>query len=282
MDDFVREDRSIEVSAPDVEEAITRGLARLGLAREQVEIEIVQQESRGLFGLVGAHEAIVRLSPRTQVDAPQPTAPASAIAESAPVKAPTARSPAAPPAGEAEPEYSPEPLDQDATDQAASDEYDLSEDQISEIARQTLVELLEKMGIECQVVMRREKGFDDEPASTALDVEGDHVEVLIGRQGEVLNALQYITRQIVSREVEQWVNLVVDVQQYKQRRARSLQHLAQRIAERVARTKQPVALEPMPPNERRVIHLALHDHPAVTTQSVGKGESRKVTIIPRR
>jgi spoIIIJ-associated protein len=111
---------------------------------------------------------------------------------------------------------------------------------------------------------------------------GDDLSILIGRQGEVLNALQYIARLIVSREAERWVNLVVDIEGYKQRRANSLQQLAKRIAERVARTRQPVALEPMPPHERRVIHITLRDHPTVTTQSVGRGDRRKVTIIPRR
>jgi spoIIIJ-associated protein len=277
------EDRSIEVSAADVEEAIRRGLARLGLAREQVQIEVVQQESRGLFG-IGAREAIVRMSPKGQVDNPQVDAPVAAPAV-APVAVPAV---APPPISSADtvpptrPERSVVPPQRPTAPQEAKDEYTLAQDEIPEIARQTLSELLDKMGIECRVVIRQEEPVDDEPAVVALDVLGDDVEALIGRQGEVLNALQYITRQIVSREVEQWVNLVVDVQRYKQRRARSLRQLAESIAERVARTKQPVALEPMPPNERRVIHLALHDHPAVTTQSVGKGESRKVTIIPRR
>lgn len=270
------EDRSIEVNAPDVEEAIKRGLARLGLTRNQVRIEIIQQESRGIFG-IGAREAIVQMTPIAQDAAPQAEEPLVAQ----PPVTPPQPVPYSRPVVALEPEQSP-PLQQESTPQETKDEYTLTQEQISETARQTLIELLDKMGIDCQVVIRQEEPVDDEPTPTALDVLGDDVEVLIGRQGEVLNALQYITRQIVSREVEQWVNLVVDVQRYKQRRAHSLRQLAERIAERVARTKQPVALEPMPPNERRVIHLALHDHQAVTTQSVGKGESRKVTIIPRR
>jgi spoIIIJ-associated protein len=272
------EDRSIQVSARDVEEAIERGLARLELTRDQVEIEIVQQDSRGIFG-IGAREAIVRLSPSAENAASEGTDPI--------VSQPSITLPPPPPASPSPPMVEPRPQASIETQRPAAapreieGEYILTHDQIAETARQTLVELLAKMGIECQVVIREEEPVDDEPMPIALDVLGDNVEVLIGHQGEVLNALQYISRQIVSREVEQWVNLVVDVQRYKQRRARSLQHLAERIAERVARTKQPVALEPMPPNERRVIHLALHDHPSVTTQSVGRGESRKVTIIPR-
>jgi spoIIIJ-associated protein len=96
-----------------------------------------------------------------------------------------------------------------------------------------------------------------------------------------LQSLQYITRLIVSREVQHWVNLVVDVEKYKLRREKSLRQLAQRMAERVALGGQLVALEPMPPNERRIIHMTLRDHPIVTTRSIGKGDRRKVTIVPK-
>lgn len=240
---------SIQVSASDVEDAIQKGLAQLGLSRQEVEIEIVDQGSRGLLGL-GAREAVVRLR---AIQAPPPPPP---------------------------PEPEEEPILQDG--EPDEEEYGWSADQMAEVAQQTLVELLNQMGIDADVAVRWDKPVDDEPAPLTLDVSGPDLDVLVGRQGEVLNALQYITRLIVSREVQQWVDLVVDVQHYKERRAKSLEQLASRIAERVAQTKQPVALEPMPPNERRAIHVALRDHPAVTTQSVGKGDRRKVTIIPKR
>jgi len=244
---------AIEVSAPDVERAIERGLTQLGLTREQVRIAVVDSGSRGILG-IGAREAVVRLE-------------ALAVDTSA---SPEMAAEPGEPASEGEP------------DLQAGDEFALSPEQVAEVARQTLAELLGKMGIECEVVIRKEETAETQDSPTTLDVLGGDLSILIGRRGEVLSALQYITRLIVSREVEQWVNVVVDIERYKQRRANSLQQLAQRIAERVASTKQPVALEPMPPNERRVIHVALHDHPSVTTQSVGKGDNRKVTIIPRR
>ena len=244
---------AIEVSAPDVERAIERGLTQLGLTREQVRIAVVDSGSRGILG-IGAREAIVRLE---------------ALALDTGVSPEIAAEPGEP-ASEGEP------------DVQAGNEFALSPEQVAEVARQTLAELLGKMGIECEVVIRKEETAETQDSPTTLDVLGGDLSILIGRRGEVLSALQYITRLIVSREVEQWVNVVVDIERYKQRRANSLQQLAQRIAERVASTKQPVALEPMPPNERRVIHVALHDHPSVTTQSVGKGDNRKVTIIPRR
>jgi spoIIIJ-associated protein len=105
--------------------------------------------------------------------------------------------------------------------------------------------------------------------------------VLIGRRGETLGALQYLTRLIVSSQAHRGVNLVVDVEGYKARREQQLRQLALRMAERVASTRKPIALEPMPPYERRIVHLTLRDHPVVTTESVGRDEDRKVTIILR-
>jgi spoIIIJ-associated protein len=248
----------IQISAPNVEDAIQQGLSRLGLSRDGVEIDVIDQGSRGLLGL-GARDATVRITP---IQTSQP----------------------------AEAEQTQKVQDLGLSDQVPAEsivtdqtpEYDWSHQRVTEVSRQTLSELLSTMGIEGTVTVLQNEAEDDEPAPITLNIEGDDLNVLIGRQGEVLNALQYITRLIVSREIEHWVNLVVDVQQYKQRRAKSLKQLAGRIADRVARTKQPVALEPMPPNERRAIHIALRNHSAVTTQSVGKADKRKVTIIPKR
>ena len=257
--DVSMENGGIQISAPNVEEAIAQGLARLGLSREDVQVEIIDQGSKGLLG-IGARDATVRLEPKPKPSTQQEPDGASIVVETE-VRA------------ETEEQVRPAPRVQ---------EHKWPSDQVADVARQTLSELLEKMGMDCQVNVRHETAAGDEPPPLTLDIEGEDLNVLVGRQGEVLNALQYITRLIVSREVEHWVNLVVDVERYKQRRASSLRQLASRIAERVARTKQPVALEPMPPNERRAIHIALRDHPSVTTQSVGKGDKRKVTIIPKR
>jgi spoIIIJ-associated protein len=97
-----------------------------------------------------------------------------------------------------------------------------------------------------------------------------------------LNALQFITRLMVNRRLRGRANIVVDVEGYKVRREKALRQLAHRMAERVARDGRTVSLEPMPAYERRIVHLALRDHPAVTTYSVGEGDSRKVTIRLKR
>ncbi|MBN1936752.1 MAG: protein jag [Anaerolineae bacterium] len=260
--------RSIQVSGATVEEAIQRGLAELGLTRNQVNVEIVEEGRRGILG-IGTRDATVRLEALAPASIPTSLPEPQPPAEDAPAAEPPPRS---------------RPQDTQLAPSAsmdAADEYKLTPEQVVQVSQQTLSELLNKMGIEAQVVGHLNGGSTKEDIPVVLDVQGEALDILIGHRGKVLNALQHITRLIVSREVEQWVDLVVDVGMYKQRRANSLHKLAQRMAERVAGTHQPVALEPMPPNERREIHLALRDHPDVTTQSVGRGDNRKVTIIPR-
>ncbi|TMC52214.1 MAG: KH domain-containing protein [Chloroflexi bacterium] len=117
---------------------------------------------------------------------------------------------------------------------------------------------------------------------TILNITGNDLSLLIGRKGETLTALQMMTRLITAHKVGRNVNLVVDVEHYKSRREESLRNLALRLAEQVQVKGRTVALEPMPPNERRIIHLTLRDHQGVTTQSIGIGDSRKVTIIPKK
>ena len=115
-----------------------------------------------------------------------------------------------------------------------------------------------------------------------VEVQGEDLSILIGRRSETLNALQYITSLILSKEVGRWVPLIIDVQGYRARRERQLRVLARRSAEQVVHTGRKITLEPMPANERRVIHLELRDHPDVTTESVGEEPNRKVTIFLKK
>jgi spoIIIJ-associated protein len=113
-----------------------------------------------------------------------------------------------------------------------------------------------------------------------LDINGEDLGILIGRRGQTLAALQYITRLITSQKLGNSVSLALDVNGYKKRRYESLRTLAQHVAEQVAVSHRSFALEPMPAYERRIIHLALSGNSAVTTQSAGFGEARKVVVIP--
>jgi spoIIIJ-associated protein len=115
----------------------------------------------------------------------------------------------------------------------------------------------------------------------ALNIKGDDLGILIGRRGQTLAALEYVTKLIVVRRLEAWVPLTIDVGDYKKHRRDSLQKLALYLAEQVKSRRRALPMEPMPADERRIIHLALADHPDVTTQSIGDGDSRKVVILPR-
>ena len=150
-------------------------------------------------------------------------------------------------------------------------------------AAEILGNLLNLMGINATVrghAASPDAGSRDDEPTLILDLVGNDLGILIGRRGETLNALQYLTRLMLNHRLHRWSNVVVDVEEYKNRRERALQQLATRTAERVAATGRTLALEPMPARERRIIHMALRDHPEVHTESVGEGESRKVTIIP--
>jgi spoIIIJ-associated protein len=115
----------------------------------------------------------------------------------------------------------------------------------------------------------------------ALNIKGDDLGILIGRRGQTLAALQYITKLIVVRRLKVWLPLTIDVGGYKKHRRDSLEKLALYLAEQVKSRRRAMPMEPMPADERRIIHLTLADHPDVTTQSIGEGESRKVVILPR-
>jgi spoIIIJ-associated protein len=158
-----------------------------------------------------------------------------------------------------------------------------AEKNTAQVAKTVLLELLALLGIdEAQVTTRWAKAAGDEKdPPLVLDVRGPGADVLIGRRGKTIAALQRITRLVVGREVEGRVHLVVDVDGFKARREKSLRRLARRMAEQAISTDRTVVLEPMPPHERRIIHLVLRENPHVTTESVGDRDRRKVTIIPR-
>ncbi|MDO8672389.1 MAG: RNA-binding cell elongation regulator Jag/EloR [Dehalococcoidia bacterium] len=151
------------------------------------------------------------------------------------------------------------------------------------VAKDALERLLSLMGIKATVDVRQNLGLGDPNDYTPveLDIRGEDLGILIGRRGETLSSLQFIVSLIVSRRLQQRTRISVDVEGYRVRREQTLTGLALRIADRVRANLQPVTMEPMPPNERRIVHLALQDHPDVTTHSIGEGEDRKVVVSPK-
>ena len=234
----MQESENVEFTAKTVDEAIEKGLAELGKSREQVEISILSEGSRGLLG-IGSENARVAIRPLSQANSPAPT---------------------------------PRPTEIPARDA-----------EVADAAREALETMVRLMGITGRVEVLHDvevPGSDSVPF--VLDIQADEdLGVLIGRRGETLAALQYLTRLIVGHKTKVWSDFAVDVQQYKVRRGQALRSLAQRMAERVEETGRAVALEAMPAAERRIIHLALREHAKVTTQSIGEGENRKVMILPK-
>jgi len=156
----------------------------------------------------------------------------------------------------------------------------LNADQI--IVRDTLVELLAKMGIKARVSVSYAETEPEEKPVVLANIEGDDLSYLIGRKAETLNALQYILSLMVSHKTSYWIPIQVDVQHYRARRQTELQKLARKAADQVIATGRKQCLEPMPANERRIIHMELRNNENVSTESTGEEPNRKVCVFPNR
>jgi len=152
-----------------------------------------------------------------------------------------------------------------------------AENEEADTARQVLCDILNAMGISATVDIELSPDIN---TPVALNIEGDDLGVLIGRRGQALSSLQYLVRLIVAEKLKKWVSVNVDVDWYKKRHYEALKKLALRLAEQVAKRRRPVTMEPMPPDERRIIHITLANHSDVNTQSTGEGDGRCVVIQP--
>lgn len=242
----------LEMMAPTVEEAIEKGLNELGLSEDDVDIEILDEGKKGLFGLSARQARVVLMIKKAGEEKESP----------APVKSSSEK-----------PEM--------VKTSIADEENPVDEPEEVAIARETINIILEKMQVNADVKVRLGDGDENRVQPVLIDIEGNDLSFLIGRKAETINALQYITSLIVDRECGRWVPLQIDVQHYRQRREDELRKLARRIAEQVVGTGRRQVLEPLPPNERRIIHLELRDNPNVETESIGEEPRRKVTVRPK-
>jgi spoIIIJ-associated protein len=252
--------RAVEIAASSVDEAVRLALQQLNLNYNQVEIEVLEDPT-----IHDVDEALVRVIPlpmgtvsgNVRTDAPPPG---------------NVRSEVAPPGNRREPEEV-EDGRGNVEDNAAllAVAQELTEDLVDVMGRLAAVRPLDPP-------IEMEPG---EPPTVGVDIVGPDLGVLIGRRGDTLQQFQYLVTLLVNKRVGGFNRVVVDVGGYKRRREEALLGLADRMAERVAQSHRPLPLEAMPPNERRVIHLALREHPDVYTESQGEGEARKVVIYPR-
>ena len=271
-------DRSIEITGEDVEQAVAKGLAQLGVGPDDVLVEVLEEPARGMFGL-GARPARVRLQLLTT--------PVPVVMEEQEAKVEDDSVDDESALDSHEPDEMGEEVVSESSPDDASDlpapailyEDEVEED--AEVGKVVLSELLESMEVRAEVQVLRAEATDEEEPPWMLDIIGESdLSVLIGRKGETLASLQYITRLVTSRELQRRANIVVDVGGYKARRMNRLYALARRMADQAISMGRPVALEPMPPYERRIVHLALREREDVTTESSGEGQARKVNIIP--
>lgn len=277
--------RSLEIVAETVEEAVDQGLQELGVSAAQVIIEVLEEPSAGLFG-VGGRPARVRLNTLAQDPQEPPPASESSISEESsaefeddhyipddfyPVE--NTESPVYEDEGDHADAEDPVP---EAPSIPAVDESEWDEELRN--AQTVVTELLEQMQIRARVRVGR--AGEEENAPWLLSMEGQGTGKLVGRRGQALASLQYLARLIVSKRIGHRCSFVLDADHYKLRRAEKLRTLAERMANQAILQRRTLTLEPMPPNERRVIHLTLRNREDVETFSVGEGDGRKVSISP--
>jgi len=265
------EQEPLDYTGDTIEAAVSKGLAALGVGANDVLVEVIEEPTRGLFGM-GAKPARVRLKLLRPPTPTPPPAPAPTPQAPAPV-------PAAPKARQSFEEEAAEEQFVDYEDVTGVSDEELDDE--GRVAKEILSELLERMRVSAEIKVVRAQSEPGERAPWLLNIDGRKVNTLIGRRGETLASLQYITRLMTSRRLQRRATVVVDVGGYKARRSKSLRDLANRMAEQAVRQARTVTLEPMPPHERRMIHMALRSRTDVYTKSTGDGDSRKVTIIPR-
>lgn len=207
---------SIEKTGKTVQEAISAALSELNLSEEYVDIEIIDEGTKGIFGLIGTKVARIKATVKEE------------------------------------------------------------ENNRCDIASDFLYTILNNMEVEADISISE----DDE--SIVVDINGDDIGIIIGRRGETMDALQYLTSLVVNKGYEDYKRVILNVENYRQKREETLVKLANRLAEKVVKYKKPVTLEPMNPYERRIIHSSLQGHKYVETYSTGEEPKRKVVITLKK
>jgi spoIIIJ-associated protein len=259
--------REVEVRGADVEKAIEKGLQKLGLSLSDVIIDVIDEGSRGLLG-IGSRDAVVRL---VGLSSPTPPPPP-------PSRPKAARKTAVPPKRK---ERKPAPPKRAVANGRIPDVVEADPEE-KPVAFDVLETLLAKMNVTADLTASISEPDDLTGHKVHIfDVTGEDLGVLIGPRGETLNAIQYIARLMVGNQMSQRASFVIDVEGYRKRREQALARLAERMAKKVVSRNRAASLEPMPPHERRIIHMALRNSEDVYTQSSGEGPRRKVRILPR-
>ncbi len=266
---------SIEKRAKSVDDAVAEALAELGISKDDAVIEIIQEPSKGFLGL-GAKEAVVKVSAKRKAE-PAQTAPAPK-AEAARIEAEPA-----PKADRKKAEIKPEPAAEAPAEPEVKAETEpvkpanrvYSSESPVENAKNFITNILTAMGLDVKV----DAVLEDDIVK--INLEGENMGIVIGKHGDTLDSLQYLTSLVVNQSSEDYIKVSIDTENYRAKRAETLVALSNRLAARVAKTRKKYPLEEMNPYERRIIHANLQDNEEVTTYSVGQEPHRKVVIAPK-
>jgi len=243
--------KSIEQTGRTVDEAVDVALKRLGVERQDVEVEVLAEESRGLLGILGYSAAKIRVTVRELTSADEQ-------------------------AEEEQPQPESEPIQAEVPEEQAI----IEPSKLAERARDIGLQIIDLMGIRAKMTIVRD---DDEGVAININSQDD-IGLLIGKRGQTLSSLQLLVAMMSNREMpqEERRRIILDVEGYRARRDRTLQTMAISAARRAKRSGRPVTMSALTPRERRVVHLALAEDPAVSTRSEGEDPNRSVVIVPRR
>ena len=272
---------SIRVSAKTVDDAITEALIQLGVTSDRLEYEVIEKGSAGFLG-IGMKQAVIEARRKPE---PKEEKVEEPVVEE-PVRVEPKKVEAVQPQKAAAEKKADEPQKaafEKAVEKEVKEEVK-KETKLVEVQPQTIeaVEDFLKNTMKAMDMEVELKAEIDQDGALCVDMSGEHMGILIGKRGQTLDSLQYLANRVANKHQEGYVRVKLDTENYRARREETLRHLAKNIAHKVKRNRRPVALEPMNPYERRIIHSALQSNPYVMTHSEGEEPFRKVVITLKK
>lgn len=269
--------KTVRITAKTIDAAVEEGLKQLGISREEAIVHVVEQPSSGLFGLIHKKMAVVDITdpedkPEAAVETPEEKAEATeeVTVETAETEEVTEERAPEADAAEEKAETSEAPSEKKKADEFVFNPEE--QEKTAEEAKAFLENVFK--GMHLSVTMERMMNEE----RILINLRGEGLGILIGKHGQTLDALQYLTNLAAGKAYHHHYFVLLDVENYRERRKATLEALARRLAGKVRRTGEPVELEPMSAAERRIIHLALQADGAVTTESEGEAPHRYVVI----
>lgn len=265
--------------AKDVDSAVKLALEDLQLGIDEVDVTVLEEPSRGFFG-IGQKLALVKVEKKKEAKEPPKETKKPEIKKEKKPEKPQAALEEKPKAAKAE---TPKRKKERAPRRAEREMQDL-EPVIEKIPEDELIDVQDHAALKFLEEVTKEMGLDLDIKAKAgketlyIDIQGKDSGTVIGKRGQTLDAIQYLTSLVVNKEQSGYTRVVIDAENYRAKREKTLELLAIRLAKKVGKTKRSIKLEPMNPYERKVIHATLQNHPYVTTRSEGQDPYRRVII----